>query len=581
MTRNRLALAGLIAAALQAAPLRAQSQAYDQFAPKPVPPAQMEAPNPMPSTNVLHGAPGEVLLPVLKGLVFVARSQDVDVHGARSEGIVVSAELRVPAPGAFQALVTPYVGRPLTRGGLNELITAIIVHFRTHDHPVVDVIVPQQDISAGSVQVLVLESRVGAVSVTGNRHFSSDEIRGSFRVQPGDAIVASDMRADLEWANQNPFHTSDVVYQPGQATGTTDIVLETQDRFPARFYVGYEDSGNAETGFDRYLVGLNWGDAWDAGWGQQLNYQYTTSGDFRSLQAHSGSYVIPIRKWHHTITIFGNYVTTEGLVPPFIAVKGTSYQISGRYNIPLRPWGGIKHSVGLGFDYKYNKNSLEFGDIPLTAIPIEVRQLVATYDASRRDGLGVTSLNVSGYFSPGNWGGDNNDTVFGQSHTFATANYDYANVTLSRLSRLPHDWSLFLRGTLQVSDANLTSSEQLGFGGYDTVRGYDEREVNSDEGYILNVELRTPSISVGKRLNWTKFDDQLQLLAFWDYGQGYNHTLLPGEPSSNTLTSVGVGLRYTIDSNVSVRADWGFQLKKTGLDNEHGGRGDIGIVISY
>ena len=44
---------------------------------------------------------------------------------------------------------------------------------------------------------------------------------------------------------------------------------------------------------------------------------------------------------------------------------------------------------------------------------------------------------------------------------------------------------------------------------------------------------------------------------------------------------MGVGLRYTIKSNVSIRADYGFQLLKTGLDEDHGGRGDIGIVISY
>jgi hemolysin activation/secretion protein len=132
-----------------------------------------------------------------------------------------------------------------------------------------------------------------------------------------------------------------------------------------------------------------------------------------------------------------------------------------------------------------------------------------------------------------------------------------------------------------VSDANLTPSEQLGLGGYDTVRGYDEREVNSDEGYLFNIELRTPSMSIGKRFGWTRWKDQLQFLAFWDYGVGYDHTLLPGEPSDTPLSAVGAGLRFTIDSNVSVRADYGFQLHKTGLDREHGSRGDIGVVISY
>jgi hemolysin activation/secretion protein len=568
-------------AALALAPLRAQNQAYDQFAPKPVPPAELAPTNPAPSANVVHGAPDEVLLPVLRALVFVARPADVVAGGVKANGIVLAGGLDVPAPEQFRSLVAPYVGQPLTRGKLNELITAIILHYRQHRHPVVDVVVPQQDITGGVVQVILLESRVGAVTVTGNRWFSNAAIRGSFRIEPGDEIDSTTMREDLEWANQNPFHTTDIVYQPGPSAGTTDVVLQTQDRFPARFYAGYEDSGNAETGYDRYLVGLNWGDAWDAGWGHQLNYQYTTSGDFRDFQSHSGSYVIPLPWWHNTFTLFGDYVTTEGAVPPFLSLKGVSYQISGRYSVPLRPLGELRHSVGLGFDYKYNKNSLLFGDIPLTAVPVEVRQFAATYDASLRDSLGITSFNATGYFSPGNWGGDNSDAVFGQAHTLATSHYEYANFTLSRLTRLPHEWSLFLKGTLQVSDANLVPSEQLGLGGYDTIRGYDEREVNGDEGYILNVELRTPSLSVGKRLGWSRFDDQLQLLAFFDHGSGYNHTALPGEPSSTDLSAVGAGLRYTINSNLSVRADWGFQLDKTGLDDDHGGRGDIGIVLSY
>jgi hemolysin activation/secretion protein len=577
MTLKRI-LAGLLLGSF-ALSLSAQNQAYDEFAPKPVPPAALAPMNLPPSTNSVAGDPGEMLIPVLRGLIFVSRSEDVVKTGATAEGVMLGGGLDVPAAAAFRDVVSPYIGQPMTRGQLNQLITVIIIHYRAHDHPVVDVIVPEQNISGGTVQILLLESRVGRVTVAGNQWFSSKEIRKDFHVKTGDKIVATDIRSDLEWANQNPFHTTDIVYQPGQSEGTTDIVLKTVDRFPARFYVGYEDSGNRQTGFDRYLFGVNWGDAWHAGWGQQLNYQYTTSGDFNSLKAHSGSYVIPLR-WHHTLTFFGNYVTTQGVVPP-ITVKGRSYQISGRYSIPLRPIGDYKSSVSAGFDYKYNNNSLEFGDITLTTVPVEVRQFVATYDSSLRDQHGITSLSIQGYYSPGNWGGDNSDAVFGQSHTFATANYDYANVTITRLTRLPHEWSLFLRGLFQVSDANLTSSEQLGLGGYDTVRGYDEREVNSDEGYLVNVELRTPSMSIAKRMGWTRFDDELQLLAFYDYGVGNDHTLLPGEPSNTTLSAAGVGLRYTISSNVSVRADYGFQLDKTGLDTDHGRRGDIGIVISY
>lgn len=581
MISNRQALTGCLLVLAALTPVRAQNASYDQFAPKPVPPTSLTAPKTPPAVTKTGGKSNEMLLPKLKALVFVGRPEDVVASGVKkSKDIVIGKNVQVPAPQEFRTAVLPFIGQKLTRGKLNDLITAIIVHYRKNDHPVVDVIVPQQDINNGVVQILLLESRVNDVKVTGNNWFPNDEIRDNFRVQKGDNIIASDMRSDLEWANQNPFHTSDIVYQPGPDVGTTDVVLETRDHFPARFYAGYEDSGNAQTGYDRYIAGLNWGDAWGAGLGHQLNYQYTTSGNMRDLVAHSGSYVIPL-PWHHNLTFFGNYITTEGQLPPLVSVNGLSYQASGRYTIPLPQIDDYKHSVGVGFDYKYDRNSLQFGPVPLTTLPVAVEQFVFSYDGSLRDQWGVTSLDAQIYYSPGDWGGDNNDAAFNASHTFASTSYAYSTLELSRLTRLPGDWSLFLRGTLQFSNSNLVPSEQLGFGGYDTIRGYDQREVNTDEGYIFNLELRTPSVSVGEALGWTQFNDQLQFLAFWDTGAGYNHTPLPGEPSEISLSSLGGGLRYSINSYLSIRADYGFQLQNTGLDNRHGGRGDIGIVVSY
>jgi hemolysin activation/secretion protein len=583
MKRNQLVLTGCLLVLTALAPIEAQSlsASYDQFAPKPVPPSGLgPIKSPAPATE-MGGPSGQVLLRKLKGLVFVGRPEDVVLPGVeKSQPIVFDKDLQVPAPEEFRALVSPFIGQKLTRGKLNDLITAIIVHYRKNDHPVVDVIVPQQDINAGIVQILLLESRVNEVKVAGNNWFPSDEISDCFRTEPGGHIIASDMRSDLAWANQNPFHTSDIIYQPGPETGTTDVILQTQDRFPARFYAGYEDSGNPQTGYDRYIAGLNWGDAWGAGLGHQLNYQYTSSGDMRSLQAHAGSYVIPL-PWHHTLTFFGNYITTQGQLPPFIAIQGLSYQASMRYDIPLPPVGEYKHSIGGGFDYKYNRSSLQFGEVAISTLPTAVEQFAFTYNGSLRDRFGITSVGAQIYYSPGDWGGYNNDTAFNASHTFATSSYDYANVQLSRLTRLPGDWSLFLHGTLQFSNSNLVPSEQLGLGGYDTIRGYDEREVNNDEGYIFNLELRTPTLRIGKTFGWNQFNDQLQLLAFWDTGAGYNHNPLPGEASETSLSSVGGGLRYSINTNLSVRADYGFQLQNTGLDTLHGGRGDIGVVISY
>jgi len=560
------------------APLFA-AEDFSRIAPKPVTPVAQPAPAqgqsvpPAPNSD-------QVLLDRLKSLVFVPTTQDVAVKGLPPVGPVILQEVNVPDPGEFEKMAGYYVGQKLTQGRLNQLIRDIIVYYRKHDRPIVDVIVPEQDITRGTVQLVLLEGRVGKTVVTGNRWVPSYTIRSAIRAQPGDLIRSDKMQDDIEWSNRNPFHVTDLVYHPGAQLGQTDLELKVQDRFPARFYTGYEDSGSASTGYDRYIAGFNWGDAFDLGLDQQLNYQYTTSGDGQSLRAQTGSYVIPL-PWRHVLTIFGSYVDTKGAIPPLFNVQGRSYQISGRYEIPLPRIFDYHHSFSFGFDYKYNKNSLEFGGIPAPGTLVDTDQFVFLYNGAMTDPYGETTLSEELTYSPGGFGGHDTDFYYNMSHTGATSDYVYNTIVAERTTRLPFDWSLLLRGTLQLSDANLTPSEQLGFGGYDTVRGYDEREVNSDEGYIFTTELRTPSVSLGDFFHHPEVRDQLQFLGFWDYGSSGNHHPLPGEASEVPLSSLGVGARYSINTYLSVRYDYGFQLLRTGFDNDHGSRSDIGVVLSY
>jgi hemolysin activation/secretion protein len=560
----------------------ASAQDYQREGPKPMPP--VAAPGTVaPGATAKPQDDGQVLLKELKGVVFVPGPRDVTAAGTQARGVVLRG-VTVPAPQKFTACVEPYLGHVLTRGRLDALIADVISFYRTHDHPIVDVIVPQQEITNGVVQLVVLEGRVGAVTVEGNKWFGSDEFRTSVRLRPGDSISSRELQSDIDWMNQNPFHTTDVVYHPGKSLGETDIVLNTKDRFPVRAYLGYEDSGNAATGFDRYEAGFNWGDAFELGLGQQLNYQYTTSGDGQSLRSHAGSYVIPL-PWRHTLTFFGSYADTKGEIPPLLDLKGRSYQISGRYAMPLPTLTvsklTLKETFSLGFDYKYNNNSLEFGGQGAGQTLVDVDQFVFAYDGTVTDPYGQTTMTESLFYSPGDFGGNNSDTAYDLSHPGATSDYVYDTISLQRLTRLPENFSLILRGTVQVSDGNLTPSEQFGYGGYDTVRGYDEREVNTDEGFIFTTEVRSPPISLGQIFNCHEYQDQLQLLAFWDCGEASNHDLLPGEASEIALSSLGGGLRYTINTYVSVRFDFGFQLTHTGFDNDHGSRSDLGLVVSY
>jgi hemolysin activation/secretion protein len=304
------------------------------------------------------------------------------------------------------------------------------------------------------------------------------------------------------------------------------------------------------------FAGFNWGDAF--GLGHQLNYQFTASPDVEKMVAHSGSYVVPL-PWRHTLTVFGSHAKSQPDIPLF-NLEGVSWQVGLRYRVPLTSWHEVEHGFTAGLDFKRSDNNLAFGGVSVFSQSVDVAQLVFGYDASLVDRLGSTSLGLTVFLSPGGIGGLNDDSDYTSARADAEARYAYARLTLERTTKLPAAFAWVVRGEAQIASTNLLGSEQLGFGGASSLRGYDEREANGDAGFILVNELRGPSFSVIKGLS-----DQLTPLVFVDAGVAVLDQLLPGEDRNRELLSTGVGLRYSLATNVVARADYGWQLRDSGI----------------
>lgn len=518
-------------------------------------------------------------LPVLRGLVFLPTHAALQPEGRALAGVQVEG---LPAldTEAFRRLAAGWLGRPVSVAGLKELTRAVVQYCREHDRPVVDVIVPEQNIQTGTVQILVLEGRVGRVRVEGNRWFSSAVIAGAVRQRAGEAVSGQTVREDLAWLNQNPFRQVDLLFVRGENPGETDLLLRTQDRRPWRFYTGYEDSGNALTGFDRVQAGFNWGNA--LGLGQQASYQVSASPGGREFVAHAGSYVVPLSAWQHTLTVFGCYAESRPkLAGGDFSLHGRTWQASARYRVPLPASGALSHDLTAGFDFKRSNNNLAFGGMDVFAQANDVVQGILTYTASRPDRLGATSGQLTLAFSPGGFSSGNHTTDFQAARALARADYGYARLELMRRTTLPAGWVWLVRGTAQLASANLLGSEQLGLGGNGGLRGYEEREANGDDGFMIVNELHGPPVRLARALG-LKGDDRLDPLVFFDYGVVGAHRRLPDEAVRYELASAGVGLRYTFGPVLSIRADYGWQLKASGLsDGRRASRGHLSLTLAY
>lgn len=488
-----------------------------------------------------------------------------------------------------------YLGKPVTGDRLNILVRSIVEEFRAHHRRLVDVVVPEQDVTNCVIQIAVIEFRVGNISTEGNEWFSNALLTSRLRLQPGDHVDTVALLNDVEALNDNPFRHVDVIYDRRAEPGQTNIILETKDRLPISAYLGYDDSGTKSLGISRFIGGFSWGNVF--GLDHRFAYQVTTSDDLLfgdtptigrpdqpRLIAHTASYTIPMFA-RDNLTIFGVYSTAAPLIPYF-QQTGTSYQGSLRYTHVLPEIDDYTHELSLGFDYKRSNNSLEFGGLRIANGYTDIDQFVVGYSAGLRDAMGSTRLSATFYLSPGGLSRNNNQASYQDSFSRAGASpsYIYGQIGLDRDTQITKELVLATHAVVQAAGAKLLPSEQLGLGGAGSVRGYDQYSVEGDQGWLISNEFRytlgsgLPHLDID---DLESLDDSLQLVAFVDAGHVSSQYPQNGEPTSLTTAGTGLGVRYRLERNLNLSIDYAWQLVRLPSEPTLGSRAHVSLIGGF
>jgi len=574
-----IVLTGLCQMALaQTPPVRPED--YKRHS-KPLEPEHRAAPAKFPEREIPESVDDKPLTKKpLAGVRFVPTPGGV-VKDPNQPGIEIK-DIELLDNDEFRAIIKPYLGKPISWRLISYMIRDTILYCRSKDRPVVDVITPEQDVTEGIVQLLVIEARVGEVKVEGLKWFSPEHIRRQIGLQPGDTIEAKPLLADIDYINNNPFRFVRPILQPGKEFGTTDIIIDGKDKFPFRFYGGYDDTGSRATGLERLFIGTNMGNVF--GLGHEVGYQYTTNKRIKSLGIHSAYWRIPLPN-RDTLAFFGNFShydydrTTEG------ELDSHNWMAHVRYISALPSRHNLRHEIEFGMDFRRLDNDLQVGGATVYDDFIDVAQFAFQYGGRLKDRWGDTSWTMNLYWSPcpDLLSNDQNDTKYQDVRAGAEASYLYSHMSVDRLWVLPKDWSIFNRVTAQVSTDRLVPSEQLGLGGYNRVRGYDDFEVLADSGLMATAEVRTPEWKLGSIDGGGKLQHFIQFLTFCDYGWARNRGSYAADPYKTTdMVSVGAGLRYRINNNLQLRFDYAQQMETIPNGNVgHGGRCHISAIISY
>lgn len=522
----------------------------------------------------------DVLVEDLKGVVFLSESSDIPfANRDQSGGIWIEKGLSLP--GSDEDLlraVRPFLNKPLTMEGLVHLREAVSQYYADHNHPVVSVIVPPQDITDGRLKLRILEGKVGEVAVRGNRWTSDRFILKGMDLKKGDKLDSYKLQNDLAWLNRYPFRRTDAFLTPGKDKESTNVELVTVERFPFRPYAGGDNTGTAFTERTRWYTGFNAGNLW--GLNHTASYQFTTSQNATSFLAHTANYTAPL-PWKHTLLAYGGWARLKGNLPASFKNQGMSWQTSGRYQIPISPlFGNFLQEIDVGYDFKQTNNTLQFGGIRVSKKRADINQFSATYMLDFRTDHSKTSFIADLVAAPWDLTKHQNNTDFFAIRPFAKARYGYGKGRLSHTYFLPYECTI--KGVIagQGTAWNLLPSEMFGLGGYDTVRGYDERAFNADNGLLSSVEFFAPPIHFWHVKTGGKLKDLLEFLAFADWGWGGLHRHVPGQKKTQWLMGIGPGVRYSFMTNVYLRADVGFPLHRAG-SGRHGIHAHVGGTVNY
>lgn len=533
---------------------------------------------PAPATGVPEAPPiaaAPVAVPVLRALVFLNDPAQVQRDGwpHPETGLNVSRVPYLNDPD-FLAAVRPLLGKPVNLAALNAMTPQVVRAFTARHHPAVQLAIPEQDIGSGVVQVLVTEFHVGQVRVEGNEWSPDALILRGFSLRAGDPIDDTVLAEDVRHLNRNQFRSVQSILRPGEAPGSTDIVLATTDRLPMAVTAGYNNNGVPSTGRDQWSAGISAGNVLGS-LDDVLGYQLTSSNFLRQrplLLTHTGSYALDM-PGIGSFSLTGVYSTTRPPEGTGLTDLGQTGQLSLRYNRDLPDFGALQSTLVGGYDYKTTNTNIAFGGSTISTQFSDVSQFVLGAQASRADGWGQSDGSITVFLSPGEMTPNNNSNAFAATAPGAQARYAYARLDLSRTTQLPAGLRWWTHMTAQVSSGNLLSSEELTIGGADTVRGYPTATARGDEGVVLNNELRLGP--------WPIWRVAIEPHLFWDYAHVIAAHPEPLQAVGGTLSSIGPGARINLDRYVNLALDAGAQIRIDGKQSHPGQFAHIGLNLGY
>ncbi|MEH2109779.1 ShlB/FhaC/HecB family hemolysin secretion/activation protein [Nostoc sp.] len=411
--------------------------------------------------------------------------------------------------------------------------------------------IPPQTIQSGVVKIQVVEGKLEDILVTGTRRLNPNYVRSRLAIATSPPLNRQRLLEALQLLQLNPLiQNVTAELSAGSRTGASLLEVKINEAKTFSSQIVLDNGRSPSVGSFRRRLQLN--EANLLGLGDALGIAYTNTDGSNSFDA---SYTLPLNPKNGTL-IFNYGITSSHVIePPFnvldIQSDSRYYELTFRQPIVQTP----TQEFALGLTASRRESEASYIDIERLPFP-----------GLGADEQGRTRVSALRFFQE--WTSRNSREVIALRSQFSLG-IDVLSPTINpnppdsrffawqgqaQWARLLAPETLFLlRLNTQLASRTLLPLEQFGLGGQDSIRGYRQDYLLTDNGTFVSAEVQVPILRL------PQINSTLQVVPFVDFGVGWNSSGREN-PDPNTLAAVGLGLRWSQGDRFTVRLDWGIPL---------------------
>ncbi|TPG27866.1 ShlB/FhaC/HecB family hemolysin secretion/activation protein [Variovorax guangxiensis] len=447
---------------------------------------------------------------------------------------------------ALEAVAADYRGKQVSLTELQQLAARVNALYKAKGVVTALATIPQQDVTAGVIEVRLVEGRVGAVRVEGNASTETDFITNRLGLQAGQLVDLDKLEQGLVWFNRTNDVRLQAELKPGAVFSTTDIQVGVTEPPRHEMLLTLDNMGSKLTG--AWRAGVSYRNRSLLGLRDDLSLSYTRA---RGQDSRAASYSVAANRYGGRLSL-GLYEDRTSIeYGPLSSLNITGESRARVLSFRQPVWIDARSQWDIVAGTKRRVSSNEIDDVFLQRTDSKDRSLGAEWQWNN-DASAVTASYIK-YWT--------------DATVLSREKYQIDRASL-RYNQLLTE-SISLRGSLGgqwARDKNLPSGEQFFLGGEGSVRGYPVGTYSGDQGYTVNLELHHPL------LNTTVGSQTLASTGFFFVDHGRTAPFRPPAsllPAHEKLTGIGWGLNALIGKRTSVRLTLGYGLDDVPLSNKN------------